>query len=340
MPRTADRPWFRAARKQWYATVDKKKVPLGVFGPENEAAALAAFNALVQHLQANKPEPPAPEGTVAEAVELFLYDLRGEVKDKTISGLRQTLSHFLALYGTDSLASFDRAKWKAVERDARAKKWSDNTVRNYLVAVEQCLKHAGMKVSLRKPDRTSAGPESVIPEKVYWQVLGACRRHDLRKLTEFLWHTGCRPGEARSLTADMVDFSSGTCRLREHKTRGRTGKDRLIYLSPDAMAILKAQAIRHGGEGHLFRGAGGGAFSMQALVSAYWRISDRIGHRVTAYCFRHTYATRALERGVPDTHVAALLGHTSTAMIHRHYSHLTSNARLLREAAGVVSAAG
>jgi integrase len=42
----------------------------------------------------------------------------------------------------------------------------------------------------------------------------------------------------------------------------------------------------------------------------------------TAYGFRHSFATDALSNGVPEAHVAALLGHSSTTMLHRHYSHV------------------
>lgn len=52
----------------------------------------------------------------------------------------------------------------------------------------------------------------------------------------------------------------------------------------------------------------------------------------TAYGYRHAFATEALAAGVPDAHVAALLGHTSTAMLHRHYSHLTHQAQAMRAA--------
>ncbi len=55
-----------------------------------------------------------------------------------------------------------------------------------------------------------------------------------------------------------------------------------------------------------------------------------------AYGSRHTYATSALAKGVPGATVAALLGHSSTAVLHRHYSHLTSQANVLRNAAALV----
>jgi integrase len=51
-----------------------------------------------------------------------------------------------------------------------------------------------------------------------------------------------------------------------------------------------------------------------------------------AYGYRHSFATDALAKGVPDTQVAELLGHSGTAMLHRHYSHLTARAKTLREA--------
>jgi hypothetical protein len=38
----------------------------------------------------------------------------------------------------------------------------------------------------------------------------------------------------------------------------------------------------------------------------------------------------------PEGTVAALLGHQGTAMLHKHYSHLTSKVNVLREALGKV----
>jgi integrase len=64
----------------------------------------------------------------------------------------------------------------------------------------------------------------------------------------------------------------------------------------------------------------------------------RAGVKAVAYGYRHTFATQALASGVPDAHVAALLGHSGTVMLHKHYSHLTSKATVLHEALASVSA--
>jgi hypothetical protein len=47
-----------------------------------------------------------------------------------------------------------------------------------------------------------------------------------------------------------------------------------------------------------------------------------------------TFATDVLARGVPDAQVAAPMGHSGTAMLHRRYSHLTAHSQALRHALG------
>jgi hypothetical protein len=51
-------------------------------------------------------------------------------------------------------------------------------------------------------------------------------------------------------------------------------------------------------------------------------------------------AVGGLAAGVPDAHVAELLGHTGTAILHRHYAHLTGKARVMRAALGQVRGCG
>jgi integrase len=65
-------------------------------------------------------------------------------------------------------------------------------------------------------------------------------------------------------------------------------------------------------------------------------LCQRAGVKAFCYASRHSFATDALSAGVPDAHVAALLGHSGTAMLHKHYSHLTEKAQTLRLALGQV----
>jgi integrase len=58
--------------------------------------------------------------------------------------------------------------------------------------------------------------------------------------------------------------------------------------------------------------------------------------RIVPYGYRHGLATDALASGVADAQVAELLGHSGTAMLHRHYSHLTARTQVLQAALGRV----
>jgi integrase len=62
------------------------------------------------------------------------------------------------------------------------------------------------------------------------------------------------------------------------------------------------------------------------------RLAARHGPKYCLYHFRHSWATRALERGVDAVTVAVLMGHSDTRMLTRVYQHLSQNASHLRTA--------
>ena len=87
------------------------------------------------------------------------------------------------------------------------------------------------------------------------------------------------------------------------------------------------------GSGLIFPNEKGERLTTQAIAHRLKKFCKRAGVRhLIPYGYRHTFATSALAAGVPDAQVAALLGHSGTAMLHRHYSHLTSQAQALRAA--------
>lgn len=329
MPRQP-RPWFRLGRG-WFVTVKGKQVPLGVEDPGSEAAAFEAFKRLMQTLkdgEASKADP-----TVKEAVAAFLATAQGRgLAESTVAGYASYLSRFVARFGTVRVSKLGK---DAIESDARSRPtWGDDTRRNYLQAIEACLKHAGRPVAFDKPPRGSAGAAAVIPESTYHMAVGAARG-DLRPLLIALWNTGCRPSELRNLTAELVDWESGTATLTRHKTRRRGKATRLIVFPPPALEVLTAQREKHR-TGFLFRQKTGRPYTCVGLTKAVWRLAKRIGRPLTAYGCRHTFATDALAAGVPDAQVAALLGHSSTKMIHQHYAHWSAVTGVLKGAAAKV----
>jgi integrase len=60
-----------------------------------------------------------------------------------------------------------------------------------------------------------------------------------------LEQTGCRPGEVSAVTAQHVDLRTGVWVLDAHKTRGKTGKPRVIILTPEMVEVTKRLMARH-----------------------------------------------------------------------------------------------
>jgi integrase len=144
---------------------------------------------------------------------------------------------------------------------------------------------------------------------------------------------GARPCEVVGLTVESVDWPNCCQLLHRHKTYRHTGKARPLTFAPSAMMVLEKQRAKYGA-GLLFRTRVGNAWTPNGIVKRLLVISERAGFRVVAYGLgRHSFATAALVNGVPDAMVAGLLGHTGTGMLSRHYSHVTANARAMRDAA-------
>lgn len=327
MPRPS-RPWYRKSRMDWHVTIGGKQIPLGVTDPNDLPAAMAAMHRILTAMGTDPPVNPPPRPTVAEAAARFLAGCEArDLAPVTIQGYRVHLDMLTAAVGDRRLDAMTAEDFEAT---ARRPRWNDTTRALYLSTVEAMLKHAGIKLKLRKPAKLSRGADAVIPPEVYERLL-LVAVGDWRQIIRFLWHTGCRPGEAAKLTADMLTSDGRVFILKQHKT-ARHGKKRQIVLDDEAATVVQGQLKKHGG-GLLFRGKQGKPFSRHAFVMKMIRLSARVGHPVTAYGFRHTYATRGLVSGVPEPVVAALLGHSSTAMVNRHYGHVGSNMQVLRAAA-------
>jgi integrase len=67
------------------------------------------------------------------------------------------------------------------------------------------------------------------------------------------------------------------------------------------------------------------------------QLARKHGPKYCLYHLRHSWATRALERGVDAVTVAVLMGHTDTRMLMRVYQHLSQNPTHLTNAMNVVN---
>lgn len=156
----------------------------------------------------------------------------------------------------------------------------------------------------------------------------------IRPLLEVAYLTGCRPGELRQLKWDQLadDFSEAT--LIVHKTAKKTGKVRRLIFPVQAQEILRKQKQT---SAYVFTDSRGFAWTSNAVVQVVRKVAKDTGVQLVAGVYRHTFATNALDKGVPIATVAQLLGHSSTAMVSRVYGHLAERVDHLKSAAEIVA---
>jgi integrase len=333
------RPWYRKEKGGWYVCLEGRQVNLG----KDKDEAFRKFH----RLMAGDKESPGvqkPNGpTVAELAEHYLADMGRRVAVRTAYVARCYLQPFLARCGRLHANALKKYHIEEVIREhGRWNATTENHVKSRIVAlfswcVEQGLTEENPVKGIRKPRAKSRGSQSLIDADELEKLMAAAPPY-LRNVLFALFQTGARPCEVLTVEAKDFDPERGLWVLQDHKTRESTGRPRIIYLSPPMVELCKELATKNQ-TGPLFRRKSGKPFPPSYYLARLVRqLRRRLGMResVTPYGLRHTFATDALANGVPDAQVAELLGHSGTAMLHKHYSHLTARSQLLQAALGRV----
>jgi integrase len=333
----------------FFVQIDGIKYPLGVTDPDDTAGADEAHRKLLQRL-ANPSVGPAmgvclAEPTVAEAVERFLVGadrraLLGKIERHSARNYRTALEALAEAFGPRLLASLTAEE---IELWAARPHWSSSYQHSTLGTVASLLRANKVMLNppLVRPPKESRGAETCLTDEQFEQVLAnvycSRSRGDLVPLLKLLRATGARPGEVAGLTVEGIDWPNAVQVLVKHKNKKRTGKNRPLIFTEEALSILEGQRAQYG-SGLLFRTRGGRkAYGPNVIVKQLLKVSKRVGFRVIAYGLgRHSWCTRALVAGESQTVVAALMG-TSVKMVELHYSHVAEDVRVMRAAAERVS---
>ncbi|MDR0925335.1 MAG: site-specific integrase [Hungatella sp.] len=156
--------------------------------------------------------------------------------------------------------------------------------------------------------------------------------------------TGLRSGEIRGLKLSDVDKASNLLHIQrtlkyeagrgffEDTPKTATSK-RDIPLTKDMLTIIEREKQTYGEkvlrmDGYIFRLPDGTPISGARVQIEIDRIVTRINEagitfeRFTPHCFRHTFATRAIENGMNPQTLKTILGHSTLSMTMDLYSHV------------------
>lgn len=172
-----------------------------------------------------------------------------------------------------------------------------------------------------------------IPEEDQERVLEQMNDPVRRAFYLFLIKQGCRPGEARALRWENVDLKQGYVTIcasfdREiYKPYTKERDFRPLPLHPRVIEALSKLPRNIAGWVFTFRGQS----ITQWMASAYWRrAAMRAGVKISCYeGTRHSLASQAINRGVPEGTIGKMLGHKSSASTKRYAKLLTESLKVI-----------
>jgi integrase len=307
-----------------------------------------------------EPAPLTPAPTFTEAVERWWAVEGATMKGGTQDTYQNILhKHLNPAFGERPISDITIADVEAWWAGLRAKGYSYKrlrTIRGILAAIFRRAVTAGMLT--RNPADAIAGRmgrEDREVRRAEWlteaelsKALAVAGQREPRyhPLLLTIASSGLRQGEALGLQVGDLDFERCTLAIRRNIRKHRigspkSGKPRTVDVPPFTMAVLRgwidtvrAEAAVRGQEATwLFPGNTGKPIEDKCPREALRRILKAAGipRQLRIHDLRHTYASLALQRGVPLLVVSRQLGHASIAITADIYGHLVPNAT--REAA-------
>ena len=183
--------------------------------------------------------------------------------------------------------------------------------------------------------------ERFLSEQEFASLESAMQRAE-RNLTEsphvlamfrIMMHTGCRPGEARHLKWDYVDFTNRVIRLPKEATKEKRPKT--LFITPYIEGVLK-NIRRMEGNPYVVVSERNDGKPIMDVKKPWDRIKKAAGITTELHLhdLRHSHASMANALGYSLPMIGALLGHTQAQTTLR-YAHLATDH--LRQAAEDIS---
>jgi integrase len=298
---------------------------------EGKGAKAAAYDAFHRIMAGDPSSGPTAGGiSSTELVGAFLLHARRRVGDRTYADYDRYLTDFESYYGgidANMVAVRHITDWLSAHKG-----WtSPNTQRNAITAVKTAWAwaHGEGRIAVNGVARCKKPKPvpriEIISTSDIKRFFDAIGTHEFRLLMEFIYETGCRPGEAYKIEKRHLFLDRNQAVMRG-KTTEATSAPRVIYLSERAKQIV-GELAKINPTGPLFLNSKGRPWNGHSVACQMRRIRGRsgLGHETIAYAFRHRFITDALLSGKSSKLVAEMAGHQTTTMIDTVYSHLTEH---------------
>lgn len=223
---------------------------------------------------------------------------------------------------TDDLNNYILKRSKQISRKT-GKVITRETINNEIIVLKIIFKRLTAEKKIRENPAIAIKllPENdktfhVITPKEQKLYLFACPQ-PLRDVATLMLQTGMRCEEVYTLKRENIHLEKNQLRIVKGKTKASI---RNVHLSDTAIGILKARLERFDGDYLFPQNDIDGRESTRSLDVTHKKVVENLGFKFRLYDCRHTFATRALERGVDLVVLASILGHTDLKTLTR-YAH-------------------
>jgi integrase len=338
------KPFYWKERKVWCVRIKVDgKLTLVRLG-ETRKAAYDRWRGMIKEIEGGK----LIDHRVSDLIDRYLVEQlglaeRGEIAQLTADFRVGYLTSFQAFVGEEMNARELKPHHVHEWLEANSERWGMTSRADAGESVKRAVKWSHDRGYLDQNPVASLkfsrgeGRNFVIDEECYQTLIHGWKQYRkasyaFRAILIALRHTGCRPGEVIKLSiADVAsDFSTWT--IAEHKTKKKTKRPRVIYLSPCMQTLTRAM-IAGRKSGAVFQNASG-RWKYAEIRRTFHRLRERakVDPECVLYSFRHTWITQALVAGVDIATVAEMAG-TSIQMIDRHYGHLSRHKEHMQNSA-------
>ncbi|QKQ99285.1 tyrosine-type recombinase/integrase [Metallosphaera tengchongensis] len=187
-----------------------------------------------------------------------------------------------------------------------------STVRIYVIAVRRFLRWLGVNVKPPIP-RTKNPDRKALRDEDIEILLSNCRKLRDKVIISLLIDTGLRSSEILSIKVKDINLNRKLIKVIETKN----GEERIVLFTTRTAVLLERylKVYKKNPEDLLFD------MSYQALYKLIRRLGEKTGiDWLRPHILRHTFATKAIKKGLPLPVVQRLLGHKDikTTQIYTH----------------------
>lgn len=328
--------WFRTTTACYYCLYNGKQVRLAK-GKENlgEAEVAHAKLVLADNAKSVDTDNINDDSPCKYVLQAHMDYQKGKIADETFRRSGRVINTFIKMWGdvpTSSLKRHHFTSWIAAHPT-----WNATTQHGYIgelissftwAMVEEHVTRNPAKM-IKRPKPLARGKEAIISKAEYELLLEKAKPY-MKMILQALYYTGCRPSEVLNVTAADYDASAKCWMVEDHKTKDKVGIKAVCLTN--FMCELTETLITKFPIGTLFRNAKGKPLTARNLCPALDTLRRKCGitRKILPYYGRHTFCHDLLMANVPDSKVAALLGHTTTRYVSSSYGHMKQKAMALQ----------